>query len=136
MTDAQREAERVIVYRVQDADGRGPWKPGFSIKWVDRQSVHPLPADVVTAFGLGWRNEIPDGWACGCACLSMEALREWILPIERERLTAFGYAPVAMYADAIIRRNDDQVIFARKKRLTVGAMRMTWDETARRAAGK
>ena len=28
------------VYRVQDADGRGPFKPGFSHQWVEERADH------------------------------------------------------------------------------------------------
>lgn len=28
------------IYRVQDADGRGPFKPGFSRKWVIDRDDH------------------------------------------------------------------------------------------------
>ena len=32
------------IYRVQDAQGRGPWKPGFSHRWVeDRPDHYNLP---------------------------------------------------------------------------------------------
>lgn len=31
------------LIRMQDAEGRGPWRPGFSSKWLDQNSAVPLP---------------------------------------------------------------------------------------------
>lgn len=106
--DGQR---RPTVYRVQAADGRGPWRPGMSHLWHDEAKTY-LPDSIVDAFGLDWRGEIPDSWACGCACRSLDGLLKWFTPLERRRLDRMGYAPVAIRADKIIRENADQVIFA------------------------
>lgn len=124
------EAISLRLYRVQDGDGRGPWKPGFSGRWVDTNSSQKLQEDVVSAFGLGWRDEIPAGWHCGCACRTLEALLAWFTPVEMRRLEGFGYAPVVIDADAIIRENSDQVIFARRKRLDKGVIALPWRKAA------
>lgn len=120
--DGQR---RPTVYRVQAADGRGPWRPGMSHLWHDEAKTY-LPDSIVDAFGLDWRNEIPHGWACGCACRSLDGLLKWFTPLERNRLDRMGYTPVRLRADKIIRENADQVIFARREPLTVGAAVMPW----------
>lgn len=118
------------VYRVQDAQGRGPWKPGFSAHWIDQNSDQRLQEDVLSAFGLSWREEIPAGWHCGCACRTLEQLFAWFTPVEMRRLEAFGYAPVSIDADMIIRENSDQVIFARRRRLNKGAILLPWRKAA------
>ena len=34
---------REVIFRVQDAEGRGPWKPGFSSQWMDEARPEWLP---------------------------------------------------------------------------------------------
>lgn len=120
----------LTVYRVQSViDGRGPWRPGMSHLWHDEAKTY-LPDSVVGAFGLDWRAEIPEGWHCGCACRSLDGLLKWFTPIERERLAHMGYELVALEAEKIIRENADQVIFARRKPLTVGAIVLPFKEAA------
>lgn len=113
------------LYRVQAADGRGPWRPGLSRFWADENRTK-FPVDIVAAFGSAWREEIPYGWHCGCACRTLEGLLEWFTPLEQHRLETFGYRPVTILADKIIRENADQVIFARRDPLTVGAINLQW----------
>ena len=118
-------ASPMLVYRVQGADGRGPWRPGLSRYWSDPYA-NKTQADVVTAFGLEWKKEIPKGWHCGCACRSFYELLEWFTPPERHRLDAMGYKPAAMYADRIIREDKDQVLFARRLPLSEAAVVIEW----------
>lgn len=115
----------VMVYRVQAADGRGPWRPGLSRYWVDKESDRPLPIDVITAFGLDWRERIPLRWHVGCACRTMDGLMEWFTPRERGNLDCMGYKPVSLVADRIIAENADQVIFVRRDPLT-RAIALPW----------
>ncbi|MGH9697980.1 MAG: hypothetical protein ACRD52_00805 [Candidatus Acidiferrales bacterium] len=116
------------MYRVQAIDGRGPWRPGFSKHWIDESSDRPLQADVLSAFGLDWRDEIPRGFAAGCACRSYDALLNWFTPIEQARLLSLGYKPVRFKADAIIRENEDQVIFAKRARLHEAVEVLEWPQ--------
>ena len=120
----------LMLYRVQREDGRGPWRPGFSKYWIDENSTRPLQADVLSAFGLEWREKIPQGWHAGCACRSMAALLQWFTPVEQDRLWKLGYSPVAIKPDKIIVENADQVVFARKTPLNNGIVIMPWKATA------
>lgn len=121
-------SRRETLYRVQAADGRGPWRPGLSKYWVEDDSEERLKRhpDILTAFGWKWRAEIPYGWACGCACRSLEALMSWFTPLERQRLESMGYAPVALMADKIIRESAEQVLFARRDALHVNVAPLSW----------
>jgi hypothetical protein len=118
--------KRATLFRVQAADGRGPWRPGLSQYWVDHDSDQRMPPPVQDAFGLEWRKRIPRGWHCGCACRTLDKLLAWFTPVERQRLEVMGYRPVVILADKIIEENADQVIFARRDPLNVAVIPIAW----------
>ncbi len=121
------DGAEIVVFRVQAADGRGPWRPGLSKFWADPERTY-LPADVLTAFaGTDWMARIPYGWHMGCACRSIERLLAWFTPMERGILEKVGYNPVALQVDRIIAENEDQLVFARRNPMNYGAIiRMPW----------
>ncbi len=100
------------VYRVQDADGRGPFKPGFSVKWID-DSYRPMPPSWIEEFGLDCIYELPEGWHFGSAVRSVTDLRQWFTQSELDRLLLLGYKPVRMEVEKIVRESPHQVLFAR-----------------------
>ena len=118
------------VYRVQAADGRGPWRPGLSKHWIDNDSDRPLQSAVHEAFGWDWIKKIPQGWHAGCACRTLAGLMAWFTPVERNRLAAMGYSPVTIYPDKIIEENADQVVFACKTPLAFCCIALTWSFAA------
>lgn len=121
------------IYRVQHRiDGRGPYRPGISELWSDPDG--PDWPDIITEFGVDWRNEIPKGWWSGCAFLSLADLLTWFLPTERQKLKRIGFQPVEMEADTIIRRGKMQIIFARRLPLSRDYTRLTWPQAQRLAA--
>lgn len=93
----------MIVYRVQDRDGRGPWKPGLSRYWVeDSSAVGPLQETIMDLCGgFSGMEKLERGWHYACACRSPEALAAWFTPVEAIRLAAMGYAPVRIKADRV-----------------------------------
>lgn len=110
-----------IIYRIQDADGRGPYKPGMSIKWCDKDDGH-YKADFTNLppfmdeFGPSILDELNviisvSGGACGCGFRSMEQLNNWFTPTELERLKELGYRIVKIEAKKIIRSSDKQTVF-------------------------
>jgi len=113
------------LYRVQAADGRGPWRPGLSHHWSD-ESRTTLQSGILDAFGTDWLKNIPHGWHAGCACRSLDGLMEWFTPLEQERLASMGYAPVAVLADIVLAENADQVAFARRDPLAVSVVPLAW----------
>ena len=114
--------QQMKVYRLQDENGRGPFKPGFTRYWAENRD---RPLDIISAFGLSWRAEIPRGWAVGCACRSLQELDRWFSLTERERLFDMGYRIVALKPDMILREGDGQVIIARKLPFTRGHLPTT-----------
>lgn len=110
-----------IIYRIQDADGRGPYKPGMSYKWIDKDENHykgkftDLPP-FMDEFGYGVIDEMKhimrvNGGAFGCGFLNMEQLHNWFSPTELEKLAALGYKIVKISAKKILRSSDRQTVF-------------------------
>jgi hypothetical protein len=111
----------MIFYRVQSiVDGRGPWRPGFSKKWLDNsrtdEEYRRLPL---------WTKEF-DRWKIlreagheyvGCGCVSPEQLRLWFTPLEYSRLIALGFLAVQFTDARLLAQSDVQCVFSRKKPL-------------------
>lgn len=108
----------LTVYRVQDDEGRGPFRPGFLRHWFeDRESY---PPSFVEWFGDP-RPHLRPGESAGCGCRSMEQLARWFKPSELRTLADFGYRVVRLDADRVIGENDNEVLFARRRPLRFGA---------------
>ena len=115
------------VVRVQDADGRGPWRPGFSHTWIEEDA----PADRLTESVLelvppSVLRAIPRDIHVGCACRSVEALMAWFTPVERQRLARLGFHIVRLRVDRVIAESDWQMVVARRRPFAEGATRLRW----------
>lgn len=109
-------AKKEIIYRVQDRQGRGPWKPGFSSYWVETRPDHDNL--------LPWYLEFPDkrfsvrrGQHYGVGCRTVEKLRRWFTESEYKKLLSFGYRAVKMSVDQVVMESDTQAVFVRNKPL-------------------
>lgn len=104
------------VYRIQDKDGRGPFKPGFSHVWVEnRPDLANLPA---------WFEEFGrvDKLLCtyetaGAGCKTLAQLKRWFTKKEYKKLKKYGYKAVEMNVDRIIAESKVQCFFGRGKPL-------------------
>jgi hypothetical protein len=112
----------VIIFRVQDESGRGPWKPGFSQRWVEDRpeeefaKLVPWPIQ----FGNVLRRSIV-GMALGCGCRTLEQLRRWFTQTEYATLRSFGYRAVKMEVGRILAESEIQCVFERARPLREGA---------------
>lgn len=103
----------MIVYRIQDSDGRGPWKPGFSDQWVEDRPDHdnlvPWPHEFgnVQCRALSWEH-------IGAGCKTIEQLQRWFTRSEYETLLGFGYHAVKMTVARILAQSDIQCVFTRR----------------------
>ncbi len=106
----------LFVYRVQDGEGRGPWRPGFSHRWVedrpDHENLLPWPME----FGRVDRRLLY-GEAAGSACRTLEQLRRWFTPSEYRTLQRYGYRAVRLEAGRILAEGPTQCVFGRAKPL-------------------
>lgn len=106
----------LYVYRIQDAEGRGPWKPGFSHKWIETRPDHDnlLP----WYFEIGPVHERACTWeSVGSGCGSIDSLRRWFTASEYATLLKYGYRAVRMKVDRILGHSKIQCVFARLKPL-------------------
>jgi hypothetical protein len=106
----------ITIFRVQDQDGRGPWKPGFSHKWVitrpDHDNLLPWPIE----FGDILKNFLP-AENHGCGCRTIKQLRRWFTHREYKTLKKFNYHAVSIDVDRIIAESNIQLVFGRIKNL-------------------
>lgn len=89
------------VYRIQDRDGRGPWKPGFSRRWVEDRADHDVLRPWFEEFGRVDKLAIV-GFAIGCGCRTVEQLQRWFTPSEYATLLQFGYRAVRLDVGRIL----------------------------------
>ncbi len=106
-----------IVYRVQDLDGRGPWKPGFSRRWVEDRPDHDALLPWPLEFGTGILDRLLTGEAAGCGCRTLEQLRRWFTASEYKKLLGYGYRAVQMEVGRILAESEIQCLFGRAKPL-------------------
>lgn len=110
------------VFRVQDAEGRGPWRPGFGYRWEGpyRPDLENLKPPWVE-FGPGLFAQMVLAEHYGSGCLTQEQLRRWFTEPEYRRLIGLGFQAVELDADRIIAASKIQCFFARWKPLATGA---------------
>lgn len=117
------------VYRVQDKDGRGPFKPGLSHLWTDTHKSEWLPS-WIEEFGVNIvRKAMDEGRHVGCGCRSVGELKRWFSKAERRRLKRLGYNLVSMKVDEVLAESDIQFMFSRSKPLSDGATSVKWKES-------
>lgn len=115
------------IYRVQDMDGRGPWKPGFSHQWMDKDigdRNHIL--SWIEEFGLDVLKSARKDQIFGCGCTSLEQLSKWFTPTERRRLQQLGYEVVSMEPTAILASSEIQCVFVRDIPLSHDVVVIPW----------
>lgn len=117
------------VYRVQDRSGRGPWKPGFSHRWVEDRDDHDLLIPWYQQFGWVNKNAI-SGMHVGCGCRTLEQLRRWFTAGEYQTLLQFGYQAVQLEVGRILGESDIQLVFERARPLREAAVPVELYETA------
>ena len=114
------------VFRIQNnIDGRGPWQPGFSIKWADDDfapGMFQLPtwmeefgADLLAR--LGERHEY-----FGCGVRELDKIKLWFSNSEKDRLMKLGYNVVSLRIERILAESKNQLVFARRRPLYEGAV--------------
>jgi len=100
------------IYRIQDLNGRGPFKPGFSQKWVQSRPDHENLIPYFEQFGPV-HERILIGAYSGCGCQTLNQLRRWFSKKEYRKLKKFGYHAVKIDANRIIAKSDIQCVFVR-----------------------
>jgi hypothetical protein len=130
----EQVSSTITVYRVQAADGRGPWRPGFSPLWIDDDApVGHLSETVMDLMPIEQIHALPDDLHYGCACRTLSGLCAWFTPIEIARLKAFGFHPVRLNVDRVLAESQWQMLVGRARPFADGATRLCWPEPGDRA---
>lgn len=117
----------MIAYRVQDAAGRGPWRPGFSQRWIDADAPEGrLSETVMDLISVDAMRALPATHHYAVACRTLADLGAWFTPTERRRLAAFGFWPVQVRADVVIAESRWQMLIGRVRPFAEGATRRSW----------
>ena len=103
-----------IVCRIQDDQGRGPFKPGFSHLWVQERPDHDNLQPWIVEFGR-LDKQVLTGETAGSACKNLEQLRRWFTKKEYKKLRKFGYKAVRIKVDRIIAESEVQCFVSRAK---------------------
>ncbi len=114
------------IYRVQDAEGRGPWRPGFSQAWIEERP----DAELDKLFAI--QDEFPNLGSMlrrsdkhvGVGCKSLSQLRMWFTEKEYQNLLALGFECCALEVDRVVAESEIQCVFARSKPLNKNARKV------------
>ena len=112
------------VFRIQDREGRGPFRPGFSQMWLDEDLGARVALPTwMEEFGTVVASEaMAAGYTVFSAVRAIEQLRNWFSDAERQRLYEFGYFLVEVPHALVIGESAHQVLCARELPLTYGVM--------------
>lgn len=99
-----------IIYRVQDREGRGPWRPGFSQKWVDYTEDKEvlLPSYIEMPGAMDKRTA---GYHVGIGCICPDQLRRWFTVKEYITLMSYGFRCVTFMGKAFLGESETQCMF-------------------------
>jgi hypothetical protein len=115
------QQDSTVIYRIQDNDGRGPWKPGFSHKWVVVRPDHDnlIPWYVEHEGIINELCNYAEGEYIGTGCLNTEQLKRWFTKNEYKWLLRYGYKAVEISDAEVIAESDIQCVFKRLKPLNL-----------------
>lgn len=102
---------RPVLFRIQDAEGRGPYKPGISRLWADATHGLRAGAAISIEFGPDVYDRVPAGVHAGCAFATLDQLHAWFSEAEIARLRVMGYRIVTVKADGIVAQSARQTVF-------------------------
>ena len=109
------------IYRIQDNEGRGPYKPGLSIRWMDPDSDQSSRPPFYFEFPrMDLSKLVPR--RSGCGFRTLDQLLSWFTTREISALEKLGYSIVYMDAEEILAESSRQLVFTRSQPLYVGAI--------------
>ena len=109
------------IYRIQGADGRGPFRPGLTEQWIGEPRWEDRPS-LMEEFDVRDILARVANRHMGCGFRTVDQLREWFDASERAKLARLGFNPVTMTVDEIIAESPTQLVFARRTPLRVMAI--------------
>lgn len=104
----------MTLLRIEDAERRGPYRPGVSHLWADEEGPPPPPPWGVE-FGMGILDLRKPGENMQCGFRDEAQLRRWFSLPELYRLQLLGYRIVEVDAVRIVAESKHQVVFIRQE---------------------
>lgn len=109
------------IFRIQGRDGRGPFRPGLTEKWIGDPRWLERPS-LMEEFNMRDILAKVNMRHMGCGFRTVEQLRKWFDENERAKLARLGFHPVTMTVDEIVAESPSQLVFARRVPLKIGAI--------------
>jgi hypothetical protein len=109
--------DKITVYRIQDNQGRGPFKPGIPEKWIDETRT-TFPGEDLNYASIIARRA-PDDLHLGFGCKTQDELKTWVSQSEYIRLQKLGYRAVSIDVDRIWEMKNE-LIFGRRRAFRKG----------------
>lgn len=101
-------------FRIQDNEGRGPFRPGFSHRWVEERQDHENLLPWMVEIGPVHRRAL-SGEHIGSACETLSQLQRWFTESEYRTLLGLGYQCVSISGARVLGRSDTQCVIASVK---------------------
>lgn len=120
-------------YRIQDKSGRGPWRPGFSHRWIDPDKDDTLCPPMMVDFPQ-WLPQVAKAQKAGymhfgCCVEGIAGLHRWFTPLELDRLQSLGFDLVDAEPLTPIAVSPSQIIGASRLPLRM-LPRLSWSVAA------
>lgn len=119
----------MIVFRVQDSQGRGPFKPGVPAKWADPEFAPGMKAlpTFMEEFGFDVFDRLGrPGEHFGSAVRRARSISDWFSKSEQIKLHDLGYRLTGLRNARVLAESQNQIVFARSKPLWMDAETMNW----------
>ena len=102
----------MVVLRVQDGEGRGPYRPGFSARWSDPNGpiCKPWWIEIGETFEVA-HQRFCEGYHWGCGFQDIDRLRSWFTARELKALDRLGFCLVTVEPDIIVAETPSQIVF-------------------------
>lgn len=108
----------MIVLRVQDAEGRGPYRPGFSHRWSDPEGpIVPLWWEEIGEDMMTAHARMAGPFHYGCGFLNQEQFAAWFSEKEQRRLDRLGFSLVTIPVAIIVAKTPTQIVFGSRRPL-------------------
>lgn len=100
------------ILRVQDGEGRGPYRPGLSHRWSAVEGPLNPPWWIETGEDVQAAHaRIPAGYHVGCGFRDYRQFHRWFTGAELRRLDRLGFRLVTLIPDIIIADTPTQIVF-------------------------
>jgi hypothetical protein len=109
---------KALILRYQDVTGRGPWRPGFSHRWVDMKGPPQLPPiqdeiDLPALLRALQRRQLH----VGCGVRGWEGVKRWFSYTERLKLGLLGFRLVDASGCEVLAETPHQVVVGSRRPL-------------------